>query len=160
MKSSKRAILLIGFFVFLAVVVSFGLDFWTADLGFKQSQVFRSIGLIAAAMISFYGILWKGLNKDGVIDESDMRTAITVSLVTVYLVLVGVVAFYAPIRVNTANEQQQANQLSQITTTMLTSFTTIVGIVVPFYFGTSAYVQVKREESQSNAGTQGGPASG
>lgn len=158
MKSSKKAITIIGVLVFLAVAISFGLEFWTDSLGFSQSKVFRSIGLIAVAVISFFGSLWRGLDRDGVIDEGDMRTAITVSLVTVYLVLVGIVAFYAPVRVGATD--QQVLQLSQITNTMLTSFTTIVGIVVPFYFGTSAYVQVKREEAQAEASTSSMSAAG
>ena len=74
-----------------------------------------------------------------------LRTAITVSIVTVYLVLVSLVAFF--------QARGEGDELPRLTETMLTSFTTIVAIIVPFYFGTSAYVQVKKQEleNKSNA---------
>jgi len=65
-----------------------------------------------------------------------MRTAITAAIVTVYLVLVGLVAFMT----------KGPKELLPITETMLTSFTSIVGVVLTFYFGASAYIQVQKKK--------------
>jgi uncharacterized membrane protein (DUF485 family) len=138
MRSGSRSIIWIGLAVFFVVIIAFVLEFVTAWMGFGQSRVFRSIGLIAVALITFYGFLLRGLRRDALLDEKDIRTAITVSVLAVYLVLVGIVAFYSG--------SDKARELDPLTSTMITSFTAIVGIVVPFYFGTSAYVQVKSEE--------------
>jgi hypothetical protein len=98
--------------------------------GFTSPGIFLSLALVAAAVITFFGFLWYG------VDAGSMRTAITVSVVTVYLILVGLVAFLP--------EQNPGSQLPAITNTMLTSFTAIVGIVVPFYFGATAYVEIQK----------------
>jgi hypothetical protein len=147
MRNSRKSLVRIGLIIFLAILIFEGLEFGTKYLGFTSSAVFRSIGVIAVAIISFYGFLWYGTQRHGSIDEGDMRGAITVAVVTVYLVLVGFVAFYRPI------SEDAGLKLPEITSTMISSFTTLVGIIVPFYFGTSAYVQAKREEKQKDSAT-------
>jgi uncharacterized membrane protein len=139
-KSSHGSILLIGLGVLLAMASAFELEYLT------RNAVFRQAGLIAVAVITFYGFLWYETRRHDAISESDMRRAITVSLVTVYLVLVGVVAFYTPVDPNSGRK------LPDISNTMISSFTTLVAIVVPFYFGASAYVQAKREGRQKDQG--------
>jgi hypothetical protein len=63
-----------------------------------------------------------------------MRTAMAGAIVVEYLTLVGTLAFFVQ------------GQMSPIAQTMLTSFTSVVGIVIAFYFGASAFVQVQREK--------------
>jgi len=129
-RNNTSWILLMALLIFGAVVIGavipLAFDFIPPDISL-------SLALVATAVITFFGFLWR--SGDPVGGEEDMRTAITVSIVTVYLVLIGLVAFLP-------GEPTQG-QLPAITNTMLTSFTAIVGIVVPFYFGASAYVQVK-----------------
>jgi hypothetical protein len=117
------AALILGVVV-IAVVIPLVFDFIPPGISL-------SLALVATAVITFFGFLWRSGDPPG--NEEDMRTAITVSIVTVYLVLIGLVAFLP--------EGPNQGQLPAITNTMLTSFTAIVGIVVPFYFGASAYVQ-------------------
>jgi hypothetical protein len=94
---------------------------------------------VGTAATCFFGLLILTQTKDEewVLTEETMRTAIAGTIVVVYLVLVGIVAFFV---VGPTN-------LPGITQTMVTNFTTIVGIVIAFYFGASAYVQAQREKS-------------
>src|SRR5215208_6635619 len=128
-RSNNTSWVLVMAFLILGVVVLGAVIPLLFD--FIPSGVSLSLALVATAVITFFGFLWRSAGPVG--DERDMRTALTVSIVTVYLVLIGLVAFL-PAEPNLV-------QLPAITNTMLTSFTAIVGIVVPFYFGVSAYVQ-------------------
>jgi small-conductance mechanosensitive channel len=71
--------------------------------------------------------------------EESMRTAIAGTIVVVYLVLVGIVGFFVI----------GPTELPGITQMMITSFTTVVSLVIVFYFGSSAYVQAQREKNGS-----------
>jgi hypothetical protein len=133
-----RLILIMAVLDFAVVIIGAVLyvgapDWW----GFTFPGIFLSVALVATAVITFFGFLLYGVAQGQGMDEGVLRTAITVSVVTVYLILVGLVAFFP--------EQTPGGQLPEITNTMLTSFTAIVGIVVPFYFGATAYVQVQRD---------------
>lgn len=78
-------------------------------------------GLLAASESSGRG--W-GLNKGG------MRGAIAATMLVVYFFVLSLNAF-----------QPFQWEMSEMMQTMMTSFTTILGIMIPFYFGASAYVQ-------------------
>ena len=69
--------------------------------------------------------------------EGVLRGAIATAIVVQYLVLVGIVAFFG----------RGPEQLPPITQTMISSFTTIVGVVVAFYFGSSAYVEAEKSKA-------------
>jgi len=96
---------------------------------------FLALAVVAVALITFFGFLQYGTYPE------DMRRAITVALVTVYLVLVSLVAFFTNIKRGTV-------ELDPLTQAMITSFTAIVAIVIPSYFGATAYVQVS--EARAN----------
>lgn len=101
--------------------------------------------VVATAAISFVSllVLTQSDKERWELTEGSMRTAIAGTIVIVYLVLVGIVAFFT----------HGPEKLPAISETMVTSFTTIVGVVVAFYFGASAYVQAssqKRERGQAS----------
>lgn len=100
-------------------------------LGLDRSMAFLSLMAAAIGILTFFGFLWfiSTLNN-GALPDQGLRTSITIAVVTVYLVIVGEVAFFA-----------KSIELSEITNQMLTSFTSIVGVVVAFFFGASAYVE-------------------
>lgn len=104
-----------------------------------------STALILIAVITFFGFMWMGeiLGGEWALNRGGMRIAITVAIVTVYLVLMTYVVFF-----------RFGADLPPLTSNLLTSFTTIVAIVIPFYFGTSAYVHAKAEENEKR--TAGG----
>jgi len=99
-------------------------------------NAYLSMALLAIGIITFFSLLGYGTGPE------DMRTAIAGAIVTVYLVLVADVAFFA-----LAGEEKLS--LHPITETMITSFTTIVAIVIPFYFGASAYAQANTPRERS-----------
>ena len=96
---------------------------------------------VGTAATCFFGllILTQPTGERWQVTEETMRTAIAGTIVVVYLVVVGIVAFfiYGP------------RELPGITETMVASFTTVAGIVVAFYFGSSAYLQALREKTKS-----------
>lgn len=111
---------------------------WRWNLGGRP----LSGALVATAVTAFVGLL--ALNQSRPdrwkLTESVMRSTIAGSMILVYLVLLGIVAFFS----------SGPEQLPGITQTFVSNFTMLIGVVVAFYFGTSAYVQVKKaEESQA-----------
>ncbi len=90
----------------------------------------------AAGVLTFFHFY--AAPPDGISDyskEGRLRAAIAGAVIVQYLVIVGIVAYFI----------KGAEVLPKVTETMLTSFTTITGIVVAFYFGASAYVESKRQ---------------
>jgi hypothetical protein len=123
------------------VVIAFGTA--GARSGFPglqigKSMAFLSFSVAAIGIITFFGLLGTSLNSSSQITERGLRTSIAIAIVTVYLVIVGVSAFFT-----------QKINLNPITEQMLTSFTTVVGIVVAFFFGASAYVEAKTVTSEA-----------
>lgn len=101
--------------------------------------------MIAAASITFFWLvsdMRPALSKI-TFDEGALRRAIAGSIVVEYLVLVGVVAFW----------EGGPETLPPITQALITSFTTVVGVVIAFYFGSSAYVEAKTRRTLGGAGT-------
>jgi hypothetical protein len=80
-------------------------------------------------------------SSDAVGRESRLRNAIAAAVVIEYLVMVGLVAYFV------ASEENQ--QLDPITNTLVASFTSIVGVVIAFYFGSSAYLEVQERQSSN-----------
>lgn len=99
---------------------------------------------VGTAATCFFSLLFLTQDDDEhwQLTEETMRTAIAGTIVVVYLVLVGIVAFFVV----------GPRDLPGITQTMVTNFTTVVGIVIAFYFGASAYVQAQREKTDSRKG--------
>jgi hypothetical protein len=95
----------------------------------------------AVAIVSFFGLYKLSLPSEETAQdrEASLRFAIAGSIVIEYLVLVGIVAFF----------KQGPDELPPITNTLITSFTTIVGVVIAFYFGSSAYVQGKQPKANN-----------
>lgn len=95
-----------------------------------------SIAVIAAALIAFAFFI-SPQQSDEPKDEGRLRRAIAGAIVVEYLVLVGIVAFFG----------RGPEQLPPITQSLISSFTTIVGVVIAFYFGSSAYVEGQKRKS-------------
>lgn len=91
---------------------------------------------VAAALIAFFWFASdsKQLASTGGQGEGSFRKAIAAGIVVEYLVVVGLVAYL---------QGATDKTLPPITEAFVTSFTSIVGVVIAFYFGASAYVEVK-----------------
>jgi asparagine N-glycosylation enzyme membrane subunit Stt3 len=73
--------------------------------------------------------------------EQNPGGAITISVVTVFFVLVSLVAFFSLV------PKQDNLEFRPISQAMITSFTAIVGIVIPSYFGASAYIHINEHRT-------------
>lgn len=91
------------------------------------------ISVLTSGAFVFFLLLNQPSNENS---ESKLRSAIAGAVVVQYLVLVGTVACF----------ENGPDKLPPITQTLITSFTTIVGIVIAFYFGSSAYVAARRKK--------------
>ena len=99
--------------------VSAGLQFQ-----FQNNWPFIALG-VGTGVITFFGLLilcHTGEERWKITGES-MRTAMAGAIVVEYLALVGTLAFFV---------QGETPPIAQ---TMITNFTTVVGIVIAFYFG-------------------------
>jgi hypothetical protein len=101
-----------------------------------------TFAIIATGVVTFFGVLKHQLENDGgptTISDGSLRIALTVSLTMTYFVFVGYTTYYE-------------GTTSEVATSTVTSFTTIVGVVIAFYFGASAYIQVNSPVPPKNDG--------
>lgn len=98
-----------------------------------------SAGVVLTAIGSFLAFLRLGA-ADRLPDER-MRSAIAGSTVLTYLTLVGTAGLFT-----------RGGELPPIASTLLANFTATVGVIIAFYFGSSAYVAGKAR-AQTAAGT-------
>jgi hypothetical protein len=106
-----------------------------------------SVMLILVGLVSFFGFIGLGINEnDQELSKEDIRLAIVISLITFYLTAVGTVSMFA----------REINW-PVITETMITHFTSIIGVVIAFYFGTEAYLAVYKKSSGESNTTDSSP---
>lgn len=124
---NPRRSALLGTIVVLIVVLGL------AGARYFGTAHFHAFSVIATGLVTFFGILGIGpADESGELPERRLRAAITAGLMVSYLVLVGLAAFI-----------RESDELSDFTRTLLSSFTSVVGVVVAFYFGASAYVEAR-----------------
>jgi Na+/proline symporter len=147
MRISISPVVRIGLLVFLVLVLRpIGRAYVNnhSELGFASDAVL-TVSMAAIAIITFFGFVWLANETGGplALHKEGMRLAIVASVIVVDLVMVttGVFAF----------GDQSLNDKAQA---LLNQFNTIVGIVVAFYFGSSAYVQVRKKEDKSERGEE------
>ena len=95
----------------------------------------------AVGIVTFFYFAPKPISssKDSEVAGSNTRTAMASAIVVQYLVLVGLTAFLVG----------GEDKLSALTQMLLTSFTTVVGVVLAFYFGSSAYIEAQKSKSSA-----------
>lgn len=138
--SNIRILFWMAFLIFIVVIGGFvGCRYW-------GNIVFLAASTVTTSIITFFGflILGVGIGQNGSLNERNLRFAITSSVVITYLVVVGMGIFFVT-----------NNKIPEIASTLLTSFTSIVGVIVAFYFGASAYTEIltknaeKKEQDKS-----------
>jgi hypothetical protein len=94
---------------------------------------------IAAGVITFfYCVSAGGFTSVG---EGRMRGAIASAIIIQYIVMVGFVAYFTP------SYSKESQQLDAVAAMLIPSFTSIVGVVIAFYFGASVYVEAQNKRS-------------
>jgi protein-S-isoprenylcysteine O-methyltransferase Ste14 len=124
-------LILVG--VSLALMFLQGKDASPVPLGFCT---------VAAGILTFFHFIPDLSDRTQGKDDRDarLRAAIAGAVIVQYLVLVGIAAYLT----------KETDHLPALTESLIDSFTAIVGIVVAFYFGSSAYIEVK-QQGQSNS---------
>jgi hypothetical protein len=102
------------------------------------SKAFFSGMVVIIALITFFGFLILGSSKEQheELTEKNMRLAVAASIVITYMVIVGTTIFFG----------EHIGKMPDLASTALTSFTSIVGVVVAFYFGGSVYTEIQEKK--------------
>lgn len=124
MKSRIRSMITI---IIIPIVLAFiGIKLW-GHTSYFLAPLFCFIGVY-----SFYNFITLGISEqDNNLSKKDLRLAITLSSLTLYFVLLGVGAFYG------------REEMPAYPRMLITHFTTIIGVIVAFYFGSEAYIAVR-----------------
>lgn len=131
---SRRAIL----------VRVFALELFIVGAGMSAGAWFGSVyppifAIIATGILTFFGMLFHAMPSapDSSLQDRVLRLAITSSITTMYLALVGFGVFMRK------PPEQATDPIAQ---TLITSFSSVVGVVIAFYFGTGAYLEAKGQK--------------
>ena len=118
---------------------------------YYKNPALLGLAVGATAVITFVGILALCQEPDGPwkITERTMRTAMAASIMAQYQALVAIVAFFSA-------ESEKPSEISQ---TLISNFTTVVGIVIAFYFGASAFVEGRRISANRTSNPSAEPGS-
>ncbi len=117
----------------LAFIV--GLGIYLAEVIGRDSPLSVALACVGISAFLFLLKIKSVDSRSNRLTEATMRFAIAGAIVIEYLVLVAVVAFF----------RETPEDLHPLTKTLIGNFTTIVGIVIAFYFGSSAYAQSNRK---------------
>ncbi len=117
----------------LAFIV--GLGIYLAEVIGRDSPLSVALACVGISAFLFLLKIKSVDSRSNRLTEATMRFAIAGAIVIEYLVLVSTVAFF----------RETPEDLHPLTKTLIGNFTTIVGIVIAFYFGSSAYAQSNRK---------------
>ena len=133
------------------LLIIFLLVFFVLISLWRKNDMWLAVPVVGAGLIVFAGCIL-ATHELGVVwiaSSEHIRATIAVSIVVEYMALVGVVAFF--------HWSQQSGDnifIPQVTQTLVTNFTSIVGIVIAFFFGASAYVQTRETSSRRGGDEQ------
>jgi hypothetical protein len=125
----------------------FALELFLVGAGMSAGAWFGSVyppifAIIATGILTFFGILFYAMPNapDDSLQDRVLRLAITSSITTMYLTLVGFGVFMRK------PADQATDPLAQ---SLITSFSSVVGVVIAFYFGTGAYLEARAAKPSS-----------
>ena len=115
------------------------IDLFVLGVGMGAGAWFGSVyppifAITATGMLTFFDLLQQAVRiaPDVPIQDRDLRIAITGAVTTMYLSLVGFGVF---LRIGPGQAEAPLAQ------TLVISFTSVVSVVIAFYFGTTAYLE-------------------
>lgn len=112
----------------IAIVIS-GFIIWKY---IQQLGSVLAVTAIVLGLTTYFGFvaISQSQNKEWATNIGSIRTAITSSVLAIYFFILSVSILLQP------------EALGEFGKTMVNTFTTIVGIIIPFYFGASVYAQI------------------
>jgi drug/metabolite transporter (DMT)-like permease len=122
-------------------------DVWYVRYAFKTPppDIPLQGGAALIAVVTFVGIWLIQRSRPSVDPLSEMRDAITAAVVVVYLVILAWSSFLPQIS-KTSNQT-----LNPLTSTFITNFTALTGVVIGFYFTSTAAAQISANKSKPTA---------
>jgi hypothetical protein len=130
----------------------FALEIFLVGAGVGAGAWFGSVyppifAIIATGILTFFGMLFHAMPSapDASLQDRVLRLAITGSITTTYLALVGFGVFMR------IPAEQGTDPIAQ---SLITSFSSVVGVVIAFYFGTGAYLEAKAAPTSQAPKTQ------
>jgi hypothetical protein len=136
----------------LLLIGIFGPLWFGADQLRMLSFTTAAIGIWT--FLGFFYILY----GPGLVVEMAMRNAITASVISMFLVTVGIVTFFSTIPTGAGTAPQP---LSELTRTIVSSFQSVVTVVLGFYFTSSAIVEgIQRNRTGGITDRNGGADAG
>jgi hypothetical protein len=136
----------------LLLIGIFGSLWFGADQLRMLSFTTAAIGIWT--FLGFFYVLY----GPGLVIEMAMRNAITASVISMFLVTVGIVTFFSTIPTAAGTAPPP---LSELTRTIVSSFQSVVTVVIGFYFTSSAIVEgIQRNKTGSIRDQDAGPNAG
>ncbi|NPV63861.1 MAG: hypothetical protein HPY61_14765 [Methanotrichaceae archaeon] len=105
---------------------------------FKPFDTILAMIAILLAFITYFGFMAisQSLGQGWASNIGSMRTAIASGMLIFYFFILSIAIFFS-----------SAYKFSEFSQTMINNLTTTIGIIIPFYFGASAYVQAQASSS-------------
>ena len=126
----NKGIVVVG----IVVILLASLGVWiTYNYSSNFGKFGLSLTLVVVGLGTFFGTLATpgGSEPDGTVRERRIRLSIAATLVVIYVVYFGLTAFW----------KEAASELER---EMISTITTLLSIVLPFYFGASAAVEISK----------------
>ena len=120
-------------------------DVWYVRYVFHPSapDIPLQAGAALIAVVTFVGVWLIQRLRPNVGPVSEMRDAIAAAVVVVYLVILGWSSFFPTI------SKSSGETLNPLTSTFITNFTALTGIVIGFYFTSTAATQIAARRSKA-----------
>jgi hypothetical protein len=125
----------------VAAVAAPPINTWYLHTQGTGAQIPLESGAALIAVTTFAGIWLIQRQRSSSDTLVDMRSAIAGSFILVYMVMVVWSAFFA---------YGNSGQLNILSSTLITNFTVLAGVVIAFYFATSAASAIAADRRNSN----------
>lgn len=120
-------------YVTVSCLLLFAASIGGAVSGVGPSRAWLQFGVGAIALVTFFSFFWAGPPHS----SERVRNAIACSMIVTYLILVVTLLFF-----------HIKGEVPEITRSLLTNFTTTIGIVIASYFGATAFIDAKKESKK------------
>lgn len=117
-----------------SIIAVVGLYIWRFVLPIMYDTILAMIAILLA-FTTYFGFLsisqsiGEGMNSN----TGTMRTAIASGILILYFFVISTSIFI-----------NRSGTMSDFMNSMISNFTTTIGVIIPFYFGASAYVQARK----------------
>ena len=126
----------------LAILVIAWVGFFTW-LGRRLDMVdWWALGLIGAALFTFFGLLIGSIDQNGALRESQIRLAITATLIVIYVVYFGTSVYFI------AERNERGEPLPSFAKDLLPTLTNLLMVSISFYFGSTAAIEIAKTLSK------------